>query len=139
MTFSNIRRGLGIGWFCLLVVLTAGIIVASDHEIGSLQNALSIHLASTIVVSLPAGLVAIGPFILFRRQQWLLGVAIALLAGLIFHSLLCTLQTPACYSTLQAFLAMVPKVAGVVGGWLILISLPSALLLNRRSTSHRSG
>ena len=132
MTFSHIRRGLGIGWFCLFVILTAGIIVASDHEIGSLQNALSTHLVSTVVVSLPASLVAIGPFILFRRQQWLLGVAIALLAGLVFHSLLCALQTPACYSTLSAFLAMVPKVAGIVGGWLILISLPPALLLNRR-------
>ncbi|MEM6432684.1 MAG: hypothetical protein AAF773_02330 [Cyanobacteria bacterium P01_D01_bin.115] len=132
MTFSNIRRSLGIGWFCLLVVLTAGIIVASDHEIGSLQSALSTHLASTFVVSIPAGLVAIGPFILFRRQQWLLGVAITPLVGLVFHSLLCALQTPACYSTLSAFLAMVPKVAGIVGGWLILISLPPALLLNRR-------
>ena len=132
MTFSNIRRSLGIGWFCLLVVLTAGIIVASDHEIGSLQSALSTHLASTFVVSIPAGLVAIGPFILFRRQQWLRGGAIALLAGLVFHSLLCAWQTPACYSTLSAFLAMVPQVAGVVGGWLLLVSLPPALLLNRR-------
>ena len=132
MPFLSIRRGLSFGWFCLLVILTAGIIVSADSAIGSLQHALSYHLLTTLVISIPIALLAAGPLILFRRRYWVRGLLTALGMGIIVYGVLYMWQTTPSSQTLQEMLRLLPRAVGILGGWLILVSLPPALLFSRR-------
>ena len=38
MSLTSIWRSFGYGWFCLLSMLTAGVIISMDYEIGSLKK-----------------------------------------------------------------------------------------------------
>ena len=127
MSSTSIWRNLGFGWFCLLSMLTAGVIVSMDYEIGSLQSALTTYFSSTVMVAIFIALMAVWPLIVFKRRQWVRGLLTALGMGVISHIVLQIWATSSALPTIQESLLFV-LVAGTC--W-ILIALPSALFLSR--------
>ena len=127
MSLTFIRRSLGFGWFCLLSMLSAGVIVSMDYEIGSLQSALTTHFSSTIMVTILIALMAVWPLIVFKRRQWMRGLLTAFVMGVISHLVLQIWITSSALPTLQESLLFVV----VAGLYWILIALPSALFLSR--------
>ncbi|EDX83401.1 hypothetical protein S7335_581 [Synechococcus sp. PCC 7335] len=127
MSSTSIWRNLGFGWFCLLSMLTAGVIVSMDYEIGSLQSALTTYLSSTVMVAIFIALMAVWPLIVFKRRQWVRGLLTAFGMGVISHILLQMWATSSALPTVQESLLFV-AVAGICWS---LIALPSALFLSR--------
>ena len=127
MSLSPIRRSLGVGWFCLLSILTAGIIVSMDYEIGSLQSALTTHLLSTVIIAIPIALLAVWPLITFKKKRWGRGLLTTFAMGVVSYIALQLLITSSALPSLRESLLFV----AVAGTSLMLISLPSALFLSR--------
>ncbi|MEM6453446.1 MAG: hypothetical protein AAF703_24430 [Cyanobacteria bacterium P01_D01_bin.105] len=127
MSLTSIRRGFGFGWFCLLSMLTAGVVVSMDYEIGSLHSALTTYLSSTVVVAVFIALMAVWPLIVFKRRQWTHGLLAAFSMGVVSHLVLHMLITSSARPSIQESLLFVI----VAGACWILIALPSALFLSR--------
>ena len=132
MTRLLIRRILGISWFIALVVLTALLIIVMDANTESLRDAFALpYLSSVLMLSLPIGLAAMPSFLLYRQKRWPLGRFAAVITAIFSWALLQMLQrTPTPLSFVET-MSLLPKVVVILSGWIVLISLPSALLLNR--------
>ncbi|MBE9063935.1 hypothetical protein [cf. Phormidesmis sp. LEGE 11477] len=128
MSFASVRQSLGLSWFCLLSILTAGVIISVDYQIGSLQSALTNHLASTVMVAIPIALMAVWPLIAFSKRQWARGLLTVFVLSAIAFILIRVWVNTSASPTVQESLLFV----AVAGSIFILISLPSALLLRRR-------
>ena len=132
MSISPIRRTLGIGWFATLALATATVIISTDAEVGSLRNALSLsNIPAIFLFAVPLSMVAIPSFILFCQRRWMWGIGVAIALSLLSWVTLQTIQTTASPLTLRETLLLIPRIAAVLGGWTVLVSLPPALLLSR--------
>lgn len=132
MTLLLIRRTLGIFWFAALVVLTTLIIIVMDANEESISSALELpYLSSVAMLSLPITVAAMPSFLFFRKKRWLLGVWAAIITALFSWALLLALQTTLVALSPTEIAILLPKVIVILGGWTMLISLPSALLLDR--------
>lgn len=130
-TFS-IRHALGFSWFSLLVLATATIVISTDAEVGSIGHALSMpNLPGIFLFALPIALIAAPSFILFRQRRWWLGIGAASALSILCWLILQTIQITDAPLTIRESLLIAPRVAIVMGGWTVLISLPSALLFNQ--------
>ena len=127
MSILRVRRILGFGWFYLVTFFTAAVVVSTDSQIGNLTNALTRHLPTVFVFSLPLVLTVLPSLLLFLRRQWVLGVAAASIGGVVLWSGLQLLQTNA--PTLNETLSLLPWFVLVCGIWATLVTLPAALLL----------
>ncbi len=127
MPLTSIRRSLGFGWFCLLSMLIAGVIVSMDYEIGSLKSALTTHFGSTVMVATAIALIAVWPLMVFKRKRWMRGLLTAFGMGIISHMVLQIWAASSSLPTIQESLLFVV----VAGTCWILIALPSALFLSR--------
>ncbi|MEL6603953.1 MAG: hypothetical protein AAFP20_12080 [Cyanobacteria bacterium J06614_10] len=132
MAFLLVRRTLGIFWFASLVVLTALIIIVMDANAESISSALELpYLSSVVMLSLPITLAAMPSFLFFRKKRWFFGFWAAVITSLFSWVLLQALQTTLVALSPTEIMVLLPKVIAVLGGWIILISLPPALLLDR--------
>ncbi|MGD1897531.1 MAG: hypothetical protein ACFB16_11345 [Phormidesmis sp.] len=115
-----------------MTLFSAGVIVSMDHEIGSLYSALSRHLGSTLVVAAPIAAAAAVPLVLFNRRQWIRGLAIALSLGAIIFSIIFFAIAPTPSLTIKTLAVLYLRAILMLGSWLVLVSLPPALLFSRR-------
>ena len=132
MTLLLVRRTLGISWFIFLVVLTALIVIAMDANTDSIHSAFALpYLSSVLMLSVLIGLAALPSFLFFRQRRWFLGFFAAVVIAIFSWVLLQILQTTPMPLSLTEIVILLPQVIAILGGWTILISLPSALLLKR--------
>jgi len=132
MTYLLIRRILGLSWFISLVVLSALLIIVMDANTESLRDAFALpYLSSVLVLSLPISLAAMPSFLLYRKERWVLGFFAAVITAIFSWALLQILQTTPTPLSFVEIIRLLPNVVVILSGWIILISLPSALLLKR--------
>ena len=133
MANIDFRRILGYGWFSGLAIATAVLIIATDADIEGIRTVLSTPsiFIPAIFLSLIVALFAVPSFVMFRKQRWMLGILAAFKTGVMFWIVLQLLQTTTGALTIAEVLRMLPRVVVICGGWVLLMSLPSALLINR--------
>ena len=133
MSFSTVRRDLGFLWFYLLSFFTTAVLISGDREIGSLQKALSSHLPGVFLFSIPVALIAIVPFVLFRRGRWLYGSLATLACGVSASGLLYSWQVNAPVPTIREWALAI----AIVSGWLALIAFPAGFLAVKQESTLR--
>lgn len=131
MTCLLIRRILGISWFISLVVLAAILIIVMDANAESLRGAFVLpYLSSVLMLSLSISIAAMPSFLLYRQKRWPLGLFAAVITAVFSWALLQLQTTPTPLSFAQR-MRLLPRAIAILSGWIVLISLPSALLLDR--------
>lgn len=132
MTCLLIRRILGISWFISLVVLAALLIIVMDANAESLRGAFVLpYLSSVLMLSLSISIAAMPSFLLYRQKRWPLGLFAAVITAVFSWALLQMLQTTPTPLSFAQRMRLLPKAIAILSGWIVLISLPSALLLDR--------
>ena len=130
MNILRVRRILGFSWFYLLIFLTTALLISADPQVENFENALALSMFPAIFLfSIPLALVAIPSLLLFLRRQWSLGVTVAIASGVILWWGLLMLQTTTAQLTLGETLSLLPQAILILGGWTILVSLSTALLV----------
>lgn len=126
------RRVLGFLWFYLLAFTTAIVVISTDADMGSLASTLSLpNLPAIILLSLLIALAAVPSLIWFYQRKWSLGILVALIAGVVVWGAILTVQTTTSPLTIREGINLLPTVILICGGWMVLVSLPAALLLSR--------
>jgi len=111
-----------------------------DSGAGNPGAALSLrNFPGLFLISLPIALVALPSLAFFLRGRWLIGVLVALIMGIGVWGVLQLAQSQS-PPTVRESIWLFPRVTLIMGGWVMLVSFPAAVLFRyaRQQRQHGS-